>query len=168
MGGTSSLKKLAEVLKIILALSHGQASVESGFSVNKSFLVENLATKSLIPQMIVYEHMKVNNVSAKNVEIYPTLSRSVKHARHRYSIYMEQQKKNEVQNDRSLKRKRVQEEIIAVNKRKAMLENTIQELTDDADKYAMDTENVSKIEDMKTLSSRCNSFGTLRRRNMKK
>ena len=116
--------------------------------------------------MVVYEQMKVNNVSAKNVEIFPTLSRSVKHARHRYRTYLEEQKKNEVQNDRSLKRKRVQEEIIAVNKRKAMLENTIQELTNDANKYAMDTEN-EDIEDMKTLSSKCNSFGTPRRRNMK-
>ena len=39
-----------------------------------------------------------------------------------------------------------------------MLENLIRELTIDPDKYAMDAENVSKIEDMKTLLSKFNSF----------
>ena len=39
-----------------------------------------------------------------------------------------------------------------------MLENTIGELTNDADKYAMRAGKVSKIEDMKTLLSKSNSF----------
>ena len=47
---------------------------------------------------------------------------------------------------------------MAVNNRKAMLENTIRELTNDADKHAMDAENVSKIEDMNTLLSKSNLF----------
>ena len=122
---TSWFKKLAEVLKIILTLSHGQASVERGFSVNKSLLVENIATKSLIVQRIVYENMKVNNVSAEDVEICLTLRCSVKHARQRYSTYLEEQRKNKVQNDRSLKQKQVQEDVTAVKMNKAMLENTI-------------------------------------------
>ena len=72
--GTSLFKRLAEVLKIILILSHSQASVERGFIINKSLLAENLATKSLIAQRIVYDYMKVNNVSAEDGEICPTLS----------------------------------------------------------------------------------------------
>ena len=91
--GTSSFKRLAEVLKIILTLSNGQVSVERGFSVNKSLLVKNLATKSLIAQRIVYDHTKVNHVSVEDVEVCPTLCRSVKHARQRYSTYLEEQKK---------------------------------------------------------------------------
>ena len=132
--------------------------MERGFSVNKSLLVENLATKSLIAQRIVYDHMKVNNVSVEDVEICPTLRCSVKHARQRYSTYLEEQKKNKIQNDRSLKRKQVQEEIPAVKKKKAMVENLIRKLGNDADKYAMDAGNVSKIDDMKTLLSKSNSF----------
>ena len=96
--GISSFKSLAEVLKITLTLSHGQALVERGFSVNKSLLVENIATKSLIAQRIAYDDMKVNNVIAEDVEIRPTLCCSVKHARQRYSTYLEEQKKNKVQN----------------------------------------------------------------------
>ena len=61
---------------------------------------------------------------------------------------------NKVQNDNSPKWKQVQEEITAVNRKKAMLENTTRELTNDAGKYTMDAENVSKIEDIKTLLSK--------------
>ena len=47
--------------------------------------------------------MKVNNVSVEDLEIYPSLHRNVKDSRQRYSTYLEEQKKNKVQNVRSLK-----------------------------------------------------------------
>ena len=74
--------------------------------------------------------MKVNNVSAEHLEIDSTLRRSVKHTGQRHSTYLEEQKKNKVQNYRSLRRKQVQQEITAVNN-KIMLENVIQELTNE-------------------------------------
>ena len=91
--GTSLFKRLAEVLKIILTLSHSQASVERGFIINKSLLAENLATKSLIAQRIVYDYMKVSNVSAEDVEICLTPCCSVKHARQGHITYLEEYKK---------------------------------------------------------------------------
>ena len=39
--------KVWEVFRIIFTLSHGQAAVERGFSVNSELLVENLPEKSL-------------------------------------------------------------------------------------------------------------------------
>ena len=99
--------------------------MERCFSVNESLLVKNLGTKSLISQRIVDNHMKVSSVSAEDMEICLTLCHSVKHARQRYSAYLEEQKKAKVQNYRSLKERKVQEEITAVNKKKAKLENTI-------------------------------------------
>ena len=71
--------------------------------------------------------MKVNNVSVEDVEICSTLFYSVKYGRQRYSTYLKEQKKDKFQNVRSHKWKQVQEDIKAVNKKKAMLENTIQE-----------------------------------------
>ena len=98
MEDTCSFETFAVVLKIILTLSDGQASVERSFSVNKSLLVENLATKSLIAQRIVYDYMKVSNVSAEDVEICLTPCCSVKHARQGHITYLEEQKKNKVKN----------------------------------------------------------------------
>ena len=59
------LEKLVKVLKIILTLLHGQTSAERGFSVNKSLLVENLSTQSLVSKLCVYDYIKSKNLTLK-------------------------------------------------------------------------------------------------------
>ncbi|KAJ8880378.1 hypothetical protein PR048_016847, partial [Dryococelus australis] len=49
---------LWEVVKMCLIFSHGNATVEIGFSVNKSLLVENLHEESLVAQRKVYDDIK--------------------------------------------------------------------------------------------------------------
>ena len=46
------------VMKLLLVLSHGQASVESGFSVNKEIKIENLKEQSLEAQRLVCDRVK--------------------------------------------------------------------------------------------------------------
>ena len=46
------------VFKLLSCLSHGQASVERGFSVNSNLLVENMPEDSLTAQRIVQDHVK--------------------------------------------------------------------------------------------------------------
>ena len=53
------LVALWNICKIIFSLSHGQAAVERGFSVNREVLVENLKQKSLVSQRIVYNYMPI-------------------------------------------------------------------------------------------------------------
>lgn len=48
-------KHLWAVCKLCLTLSHGQATVESGFSVNKEILIENQLEDTLIAQRRVYD-----------------------------------------------------------------------------------------------------------------
>ena len=88
--GRPSLSNLAEVLKVILTLSHGQASIEHGLSINKSLLAENLHKESLTTQRIVYDHMKVNVLEAHEIPISPTFRCSVKSSRQKYSIFPEE------------------------------------------------------------------------------
>ena len=49
-------QKLLEVVKICLVVSHGQASVERGFSVNKE--VENLKDQSVVAQRLICDYAK--------------------------------------------------------------------------------------------------------------
>ena len=46
---------LKAVIKLISILSHGNAKVESGFSINKEILEVNLMEQSLVAQRIVHE-----------------------------------------------------------------------------------------------------------------
>ena len=53
-----SFPKLFSLIKMLLVLSHGQASVERGFSVNKEVEVENLMKQSVVAQRVVCEAVK--------------------------------------------------------------------------------------------------------------
>ena len=57
------------VFKLLLCLSHEQASVERGFSVNSNLLVENMHEDSLIAQRIVYDHVKSLKLEAYEVKV---------------------------------------------------------------------------------------------------
>ena len=50
-----------DLLKILLLLSHGQASVERGFSVNKEIEVENLLKHSLVAQRTICDYVEAGS-----------------------------------------------------------------------------------------------------------
>lgn len=54
----AEFRHLREAIRLVLILSHGQASVERGFSINKEMMVENLKEHSLIAQWIIHDHVR--------------------------------------------------------------------------------------------------------------
>jgi hypothetical protein len=57
MGGDNNYQKLWRIVKGLLLLSHGQASVERGFSINKEIEVENLKEESHVAQRVICDHL---------------------------------------------------------------------------------------------------------------
>ena len=133
-------------MKIILTLSHGQASVEQGFSINKSLLVENLSETSLISQRIVLGQLR-----SKHFKVGKILRKSLTSARGNYQIVLDDQRRKKVNNKKSLERKSIQEEIDIARAKKSMLEKAVVSLSQDADKYAMDVESKFNAMEMKEL-----------------
>ena len=66
--GTSSYSALVEIFKSVLILSHGQAAIEQGFSVN-NILAVNLTEETLIGQRIVLDHIRANNYNPNTVPL---------------------------------------------------------------------------------------------------
>ena len=60
LDNVSALKK---VLKIVLTLSHGQAEVERGFSLNKEVTVENLLGGNLVARRLLCQFVNRKKVS---------------------------------------------------------------------------------------------------------
>ena len=80
-------EKLQKTVKLLLLLSHGQATVEQGFSVNKQVECENMQVKTLVSQRLIYDHAKqVNGVL--NVPITKKLLVSAASARQKYESYI--------------------------------------------------------------------------------
>ena len=59
--------KLKKVLKIVLTLSHGQAEVERGFSLNKEVTVENLSEGNLVARRLLCQFVNRKKVVSKEM-----------------------------------------------------------------------------------------------------
>lgn len=57
------------VMKTVMVLSHGNANVERGFSINSECLIDNLKEETLIAQRVVYDKMKSFIEDVNNYEI---------------------------------------------------------------------------------------------------
>lgn len=73
-------------MKLLSCLSHGNAAVERGFSVNKECLVENLKEDSLVAQRVVHDAV----LAAGGIAQVDITDRMVKTVRSAYSVYREQ------------------------------------------------------------------------------
>ena len=60
--------ELREVMKIVLILSHGNAGVEAGVSINEDILSENMSEEALVAHQIALENVKVDKEMVKYVD----------------------------------------------------------------------------------------------------
>ena len=111
----------------MLCLSHGQASVERGFSVNKMCCDDNLSQLALIARRTICDHVRVQG-GVEHVNLTKELLLSCSSARKKFSDYLMTQK----QDDISDKRKREEEKAILMEKR-AKLEADFQNLQEKID-----------------------------------
>ena len=107
---------LWSVIKQLLLLSHGQATVERGFSCNKEVVADNLSQVALKARRVVLDHIhSVGGVG--KVEIDKKLLMSASSAWGRYDRYLSDQRKQKETEDKQLERKRLGEELTALQKK---------------------------------------------------
>lgn len=153
MGTNPSFSRLWDVVKVVLVLSHGQASVERGFSINKELIVENQKELSLVAQRLIVDHVRsVGGVS--NVAITKELLLSAGGARQRYHRYLDEQKRVSKRDAVDLKRKELSDELQGLKKKRATIETDVFALEKSADELSEKAEKTSCL----TLISKSNSF----------
>ena len=103
--GNTRYKNCWNICKLIFTLSHGHASVERGFSVNKELLVENLQKVSLVSQRIVYDYFFSTEKMISEFQISNELIKSCKLAHTQYTQALETNKKTTVQCEKRQKEK---------------------------------------------------------------
>ena len=109
-----SSAELIKMVRNILVLSHGQATVESGFSINDATIVENQLEKTLIAYRRVYDHVLRLKVPVHELAISSGMMNAVKCSRSRYhsSLQKEKDVKSQRENEQEKERKRLREELI--------------------------------------------------------
>lgn len=144
MGTNKAFSKVWHVVKMLLVLSHGQASVERGFSINKELIVENQKEASLVAQRLIVGHIRsVGGVT--NVQLTKELLISVSGARQRYHSYLDDQKRATDKEKSVQKRKALADELDELKKKRARVENDISALEKSADEYADKAESTGKL-----------------------
>ena len=85
--------KLWDIFKMLLTISHGQASVERGYSVNKDMLIENLHEKTVVALRTVHDSISTLEDHFTKLPLTPAMKRHVMSATMRYGQYLDEQKR---------------------------------------------------------------------------
>ena len=95
--------ELSFVIRLILPLSHGQACVERGFSLNNAVLKTNMSPNTIIPKRIIKDHMLSNDVADNIIIISPAMIKSFRLTRQKYYIHLEEEKENKVESEMEMR-----------------------------------------------------------------
>ena len=133
---------------------HGQGSVERGFSVNKELLVTNLIQQSIISQRLVYDTINYLDTELHDFKISSDLLKSCKLGHSRYVQVLDKQKEVQVVDNKSLKRKLIQEEITEIKRKKMLVEEPIKAMDGDVENLCLQTKEKGDL----TLLSKANTF----------
>ncbi|KAK9952663.1 hypothetical protein ABG768_018477 [Culter alburnus] len=153
MSKEKELQKLWKMCRQLLLLSHGQGTVERGFSVNRKIEVENLVEDTYRAQRMIVDHLRIVG-GIENVAVDKELLLSVSCARQRYIASLEEKKKKEETQAKNQKRKALFEEIEELQSKKKRLESDMKALVESADKYALKAESTGQV----TLIAKSNSL----------
>ena len=129
------MEELWKVVELPLALSHGQATVECGFSSNKEVMVENLAQHSLVAQRVICDHVRsVGGVL--NVAFSKELLLSAASGRQRYHTALDENRRGNDATRISERKRSLLEETSTLKEKKRRLGSDFEALKHSADSYA--------------------------------
>ena len=139
-------RRLWRVVRVVLLLSHGQATVEQGFSTNKEAMADNMAEHTLIGKRVVKDFLASTGCKVADVELTPPLLAAAASGRRRYHLYLEDEKRKREQQEKAQKRKADSGELEELRAKRRRLEASIKALSESADAFADDAERTGKVE----------------------
>ncbi|KAK7157005.1 hypothetical protein R3I94_006916 [Phoxinus phoxinus] len=160
---SKSYPELSKFCQNILILSHGQATVERGFSVNKQVETCNILEESMEALRLICDKVSACGGVLK-VPLTKELMASVASARSKYRIHLEQERKKKETTRQSLKRKEAEDELEVIKKKRKVLREVCDTLQKDADQLAEKAEGKSGS----LMAQLITKSNTLRRRQKEK
>ena len=136
---------LWKVVKMVLILSHGQADVERGFSVNKDIVSYNMDPETLCSYRKVYDAITQMKCEVHKVVITKEMLQSCKFSHQRYQAYGQEQKQKKNAQEAEEKKKQVQLEFNECKKKEHRLEADAARLLAKADKLCEEAEHKNRM-----------------------
>jgi len=143
LNNAQDYNKLWHVVKMVLLVSHGQASVERGFSVNKQVAVENLEMRSFEAQRLICDHVR-NAGGILELDYSNALLMAAAGARQKYAAHLDDLQRKKATTEKSNKQKRVEDEIDKLKENGKRLKRDMENLMTSSDKLADKAETTGK------------------------
>ena len=135
---------LWEVMKMMMLLSHGQADIEHGFSVNKEVVSDNMDESTIVAFRRTYDGIQDMECEVHEMPICAKMMESCRHSRHRYGVAMEDQKKQKKATEAQERKRHLGLELNQQKKRKEQLDKEVAFLLQKADKLSQNAESSKK------------------------
>ncbi|XP_065121844.1 uncharacterized protein [Paramisgurnus dabryanus] len=123
----------------LLLLSHGQATVERGFSINKEVETENMQEDTIVAHRLICDFVVMHG-GVTQVPLTKELMASVGAARSKYRLFLDQERIRKEKESQSQKRKLAEQSLQDLKKRKTSLEDVSVCLSREADALAEEAE----------------------------
>jgi len=128
LAGKDMYRKLWNMIRLLLVLSHGQASVKRGFSINKQTEEVNLQAETFVAKRIICDHVRyLDGIDHVDVTCKELLLAATG-ATQKYNLHLEEVKKKAEAEQSDKKRKAVSDQIEELRKKKARLQQDISSL----------------------------------------
>lgn len=138
-----SYPELWTFCKKLLLLSHGQATVERGFSVNKEVEADNMQEDTVDAQRMICDYVSVCGGGVLKVPLTKEILAAAASARSQYRLHLDQEKRKQESNAQREKRKAAEDLLEQLKKRKMVLAEVANSLEKEADKLAEQAEGKS-------------------------
>jgi hypothetical protein len=158
----SKNENLWKVISKLLLLSHGQASIERGFSVNKYTSVDNLSPQNLVSLRLIKDHIRSVG-GLKNVEVSNEMINSGLGARQRYEADLNSKRDVILSAAQKRKSDSIADELQELKKNKKMIQAEVNQMTSQSKKLyekAETTGNVTFVASANTLRREAKSKQT--------
>lgn len=120
---TNKYSKLYNFIKSVMIISHGNAALERGFSINKECLTQNQHEKSMISRRIICDKLNQLKCPLENFVISKNLIKDVRLSSSRYKQDLAKQKEDEEKKNKSNReKKRKAEELNELYEKKRKIE----------------------------------------------
>ena len=145
IGSNAEYKDLFSVVKDMLILSHGQSSVERGFSDNKELLKGNMHEHTLITYRRAYDGLKSEKKPVHECVTKPLLE-SCRHAYQRYQAHVQETKKDDGKKQKERENELTRNQLDESRKKSEILRKIADKLVNEADELAKQAESKNKLE----------------------
>ena len=112
-------------------LSHGQAGIERGFSLNKNLLKQNMEALTITFQCKIKDYLLSNKVKLNTFTIPSKMLESVHLSRQKYEVYLQENKSKVNQDEKQKQIALIEEGIDRINERIALVNRAVSLLDDE-------------------------------------